>query len=143
MKAFVDTTILVDVLLNVGSVRDASRAEQDLREGPHSTVARDHIKCTNERECAMAAQLKARPNDLVKLRDAILKQPPKRKNVRRAKVLKELCRLPKQPIDSDACRHLGDAIFSFFAPTGAVILTTNVSDHQPLAAALGKKVESP
>ncbi len=47
------------------------------------------------------------------------------------------------PGDEKTCRSLGDAIFAFFAPADAAILTTNERDHRPLAAALGKSVDTP
>ena len=41
------------------------------------------------------------------------------------------------------CRNLGDAVFAFFAPNTSAILTTNIRDHRPLAAAVGKTAISP
>ena len=58
-------------------------------------------------------------------------------------VLSDLIRNPKRPMTQQMCRDLGDAFFALFAPDNAVILTTNRKDHEPLAHALGKKVESP
>jgi len=34
-------------------------------------------------------------------------------------------------------------VFAFFAPKDATIVTTNIRDHRPLAAALGKTALSP
>jgi hypothetical protein len=45
--------------------------------------------------------------------------------------------------DSVLREEHGDAYFSFFAPPGSIILTTNAKDHVPLAAALGKIVQAP
>ena len=89
----------------------------------------------------MAPALKAKNTDLIKLREAVLKQPSKAENTHRARALKELIR--NRPLTDSLCRWLGDAVFVFFAPTDSVVLTTNVKDHQPLAQALGKGVEAP
>jgi hypothetical protein len=63
-------------------------------------------------------------------------------NKRRA-VLHDIGRKPKSPIDHTACIRLGDAVFALQCPSGAVVLTTNLSDHGPLCAALGKTAEEP
>jgi len=39
-------------------------------------------------------------------------------------VLKQLINTPKILLDRDQCRWLGDAVFAFFCPEDAVILTT-------------------
>jgi hypothetical protein len=100
-------------------------------------------RCKPMPDCALAPALKADISALIKLRDAILVQPTKPENQRRLKALRDIIRTPKRPIDEISCRRLGDAIFAFFAPVDSVILTTNLKDHQPLAAALGKSVEAP
>jgi hypothetical protein len=46
-------------------------------------------------------------------------------------------------VTRETCRDLGDAIFAFFCPSNAVVLTTNLGDHEPLANAIGKKAEKP
>jgi hypothetical protein len=46
-------------------------------------------------------------------------------------------------MDRETRSHLGDAIFAFFCPKTAVVLTTNIGDHKRLAEALGKKAEKP
>lgn len=117
--------------------------EAPLKDGPRGTIESRHVDCEPDFECAMAPALKGRPDDLRKLRDAVLAGPEKEENSNRARVLKELYRVPKQPMSKSDCRRLGDAVFAFFAPSDAIILTTNVADHGPLAAALGKRVESP
>jgi len=56
---------------------------------------------------------------------------------------KQLINTPKILLDRDQCRWLGDAVFAFFCPEDAVILTTNIGDHQRLAKAVGKRAEKP
>jgi hypothetical protein len=58
-------------------------------------------------------------------------------------VLSQLIRQPQKHITEEECRWLGDAIFAFFCPRAAVILTTNMRDHVPLAEAIGKRAENP
>ena len=103
----------------------------------------DNRKCKADPECCLAAALKSKPDDLMKLRDATLSQPTRRELEVRAKVLRQLIRKPKDRLDEKSCRYLGDAIFAFFAPQDAAILTTNDRDHGPLAVALDKVVEKP
>lgn len=111
-------------------------------------VKRDLIElgrrsCPLSTQCSLAPDLRAKPADLKKLRNVALAQGNRPEHQRRAKALRELYRNPKRPVNEKTCRSLGDAIFAFFAPKDAVILTTNVTDHGPLAAALGKSVDKP
>jgi hypothetical protein len=46
-------------------------------------------------------------------------------------------------MDTKDCRKLGDAFFALCAPQDAVILTTNLKDHAPLANAMGKGAKAP
>lgn len=100
-------------------------------------------ECWADPECCLAFSLKSCPDDLRKLKGAVDSQPISREHTRRSQTLSDIARKPKEPITNDMCRNLGDAIFAFFAPADAVILTTNVADHQPLAQALGKTAEAP
>lgn len=98
--------------------------------------------CIPKNECAMAKLLKSKPEELRKMRDAII-DSDKTENKRRAKILRQLYRKPSAPLQDKECRNLGDAIFVFLAPPDAVILTTNIRDHRPLAEAIGKIAISP
>lgn len=100
-------------------------------------------KCNPKDECSLAAALKAQPEILKRLRETVETQPLKPENVKRSKVLKELIRVPKQKLTTQQCRWLGDAVFAFFCPPDAVILTTNTGDLRPLAEALGKSAKAP
>ncbi|MBZ5549968.1 MAG: hypothetical protein LAO22_18735 [Acidobacteriia bacterium] len=101
------------------------------------------IKCQPKDECPLAAALKADSETLKKLKAAIEGQPEKAENARRTKVLKDLIRLPKQKLTAQQCRHLGDAVFAFFCPPDAIILSTNTRDLLPLTEAIGKKAQAP
>lgn len=98
--------------------------------------------CKVQLECHLASDLKSRPKDLEKMRDAV-SSSTKREHERCYKALNDLILNPHEPMTAEACRDLGDAVFAFFAPPGAVILTTNVKDHNLLAGVLGKSVEGP
>jgi hypothetical protein len=99
--------------------------------------------CDGDRQCSLADQLKSAPNLLQKLRGAIPEKSSRKENIRRRQVLKKLINTPKRTFDRDDCRSLGDAVFAFFCPHSAVILTTNTRDLEPLAKAIGKRVEKP
>jgi len=102
------------------------------------------INCLPQDECCLAAELRQNPTSLETMSDAIKAQPLKPENVKRAQVLRDLVRLPpSQKLMPKQCRDLGDAVFAYFCPIDAVILTTNDGDLRPLAGALGKKVETP
>lgn len=101
-------------------------------------------KCSPHPECCLAPQLKAAPDVLKLLRDAVeFCEPQNAEHQRRAKVLRELERKPKSPMTESMCRDLGDAYFAFFSPPNAVVVTTNLRDHEPLARAVGKPVVRP
>ncbi len=105
-------------------------------------VVLDTPVCRPIDECSLAAALKAKPELLRKMRDAIVGSE-KREDQRRSKALKTLIKRPRDPLSPTDCRRLGDAIFAFFCPLDAAILTTNVVDHKRLATPLGKTVEAP
>lgn len=100
-------------------------------------------ECDGDQECCLAQQLKSEPKLLEALRNAIPEDSGRREDQKRRKALKQLIKHPKGIVNRETCRDLGDAIFAFFCPRTAVILTTNLRDHQPLAKSIGKKAESP
>jgi hypothetical protein len=100
------------------------------------------VDCCPKDECCLAAELRRHPEILKKIKAAIEAQPPKDENVKRAQVLRSLIRT-RQELTPKQCRHLGDAVFAYFCPADAVVLTTNIGDLRPLAEALGKSAEAP
>lgn len=112
-------------------------------ENKHGLIDMNPKKCQDGFKCSLDHDLKAKRDDLQKLKDSIDVKSDRIEDKRRSKVLKELIRKPKTPLGNNDCRALGDAIFAFFAPVDAVILTTNIKDHEPLARSLGKSVISP
>jgi hypothetical protein len=102
-------------------------------------------ECARDRHCCLWDELKLEKNKslLTALRNAIPETSQSYEDKNRRKVLKHLINTPKLPLDREQCRLLGDAVFAFFCPEDAVILTTNIRDHQPLARAIGKRAEKP
>lgn len=101
------------------------------------------IDCCPEDECALATDLRRQPAMLEAMRKAVDAQPSKEENTKRSQVLHDLIRVPNRKLTPRQCRYLGDAIFAFFCPPDAIILTTNKRDLRPLAEALGKRVQTP
>ena len=93
--------------------------------------------CVLEPTCALAQEFRKKPADVAALQAVVKMQGDSREYQRRYQALRELART-KRPFSMDKCRSLGDAVFAFLAPEDSTILTTNLRDHQPLAAALGK-----
>ena len=93
-------------------------------------------------ECCLARSLKKRVQDLDLLLAAI-QGLTRREDINRRAVLHKLRNTPKRIMDAKDCRNLGDAFFALYAPFDAVILTTNLKDHAPLAEALGKQAQTP
>jgi hypothetical protein len=93
-------------------------------------------------DCCMAPIFRANKEDTKKLENISRSQSQKREHQKRADVL-HILRKDASAISDSECRNLGDAVFAFFAPKEAVILTTNIQDMEPLAQALNKSVESP
>ncbi len=99
--------------------------------------------CEREQECCLAPRLKSQPKLLEALRNAIPENSTRNEDKKRRSALKKLIKHSSQTLDRETCRHLGDAIFAFFCPQGAVVLTTNIRDHGPLAKAVNKAAEQP
>ena len=101
------------------------------------------MKCKPEKECCLGTELRSKTQDLKKLVKTIKGLPSKRENDKRHKILHEISRKPNQAVSEDYCRGLGDAYFALFCPDDAVILSTNIKDHKPLAESLGKEAAEP
>src|SRR5216683_3490166 len=98
-------------------------------------------ECAGDQECCLAPQLKSQTKLLEALLGAIPKNSGRREDQKRRQALKRLIKHPNQIMDREMCRDLGDAIFAFFCPKTAVVLTTNLRDHAALALSVGKKAE--
>jgi len=98
--------------------------------------------CKTE-DCCMTSKLRDRSIELNKLVTTIKKEPAKRENPPRQRVLHDLAVRKNFKMKDKDCKNLGDAVFALFCPADADILTTNISDHRPLAEALGKTAVSP
>jgi hypothetical protein len=110
---------------------------------PGGLIEKDHLGCDHGGECCLAADLRKRKPALEKMLDVLKTLPPKPEHQRRIKILKEFLKKKSRFVLEDKyCRGLGDIMFAVFCPDDAVILTTNVKDHEPLAAVFGKQVEA-
>lgn len=116
--------------------------ESDLVEN-RGRIEHHKIKCVlNKGGCPLADEMRKGKDDLVKIREAVKKQPRSNENDKRSGALKFLIK-KKDELTEEMCRHLGDAVFVFFSPKNSIILTTNTRDHEPMAKAIGKKVQTP
>lgn len=80
-------------------------------------------------DCSLRKLLIANIDDLKKLRDVANQNKDSEEHRRRYQVLRNLIRKSKDPLSDEGCRRLGDAVFAFFAPPDADVLTTNTKDH--------------
>jgi len=101
------------------------------------------LSCDWKRGCEIAAQMSREPEKVVALRKVTESDPSRRESNKRSQSLRHIVRTPNRPMNDNQCRAIGDAVFAFFTPADSVILTTNIKDHRPLAAALGKRAEEP
>ena len=109
---------------------------------PGGLIERDHLGCDHGGECVLAVELRKRRPALEKILETLKTLPPKAESQRQIKILKAFLRRKTRFVLEDKhCRGLGDVMFAVFCPDDAVVLTTNIRDHEPLTAALGKKAE--
>jgi len=93
--------------------------------------------------CCMVPELTLDKSALEKLKKACDEQEQRPEIGRRSRALRHLIRTPKRPFGEDLCRNLGDAVFAFFCPRDATLLTTNTRDHSALAKPLKKNISTP
>lgn len=103
----------------------------------------DDKKCDPAPECSMADDFRSDDDAVSSMMDAIEDLPESTENARRYSVLRALYENENVHVKNEECRHLGDAVFSFYCPSESIILTTNVRDHRALAEALGKGAVKP
>jgi hypothetical protein len=106
---------------------------------PNGLIEVNPRLCHPEKECCLAAKLRAHPDHLSKIRDSI-PQNNRPEDIRRRQVLRDLIKHPRKLFTREDCMRLGDAVFVFFAPEDADILTTNGKDFVPMAKSVGKSV---
>ena len=99
------------------------------------------LGCSPPYECVLASDLRRDVTSCDLLKDAS-KNQGHREGQRRANALRKVAHTQNVNFLDQDCRNLGDAYFAVFCPKDSVILTTNVRDHQVLATALGKRVET-
>jgi hypothetical protein len=103
----------------------------------------DPKDCPNGIECCLKAPLAKRKHDLAAIRAALKGNTDRLEVARRGKVLRQLEKHFSSLMSAKDCQAFGDAYFVLFCPAGAVIITTNLRDIEPMAAALGITVARP
>lgn len=116
--------------------------EAELKQSLNGTIDNFPTKC-GVSDCCLREEMLKRPDLIQALLDACDQLPDKAETSKRRQVLRQLRRTPNRLLTESQCRALGDAVFAFQAPNDATILTTNVADHGPLAAAIGLSVVTP
>lgn len=112
--------------------------------GPNSS-----FNCKSNERCAAAAYIYDNQSNLAKMIEVLHpnKLPPglanKTETSQRRRALKELQTHGPTKFNKKLCRCIGDAYFAAMCPPGAEVVTTNLVDHEPLCAALGKKATKP
>ncbi len=104
-------------------------------------IDRGPYKCTLGNCCVQMQLLD--DQEALKALEKICKGSEKQEMLKRAKVLRHIRRHPNSNIEENKCVTLGDLVFALQCPEGAVILTTNIVDHEPLSNALGKQAVLP
>jgi hypothetical protein len=108
----------------------------------------DSFNCVKSARCAAAAYLYENTADVQKMIDVLHpnkldSQVSKNESQKRRKALKELLTKGPNEFNKKYCRSLGDAYFAAMSPPGFSVVTTNISDFEPLCKALAKKAVSP
>jgi hypothetical protein len=111
-------------------------------ETPLGLINNSPIVCTLS-NCCLTKQFSENLDATERLERACEEHASKPEMAKRRTVLKDIRRKPKARLEERDCIALGDAVFALQCPPGAVVLTTNLSDHGPLTAALGKSADTP
>lgn len=116
--------------------------DAELKERRNGHLACQPRDCPKGTDCCLRVQTRPKEKQIAALKDAI-GESERREDSRRRSVLRQLEKHPNLSMTEIQCWWLGDAYFVLFCPEGATILTTNVRDLEPLAAAVGIAVASP
>ena len=101
----------------------------------------DKPTACNVPDCCLRQRYNGNLEAVKKLQQACI--GTKNEVVKRRQALDRLISHPTKPYEEKHCRALGDAVFALECPAGGEILTTNIVDHEPLAAALNLTVRAP
>ena len=117
--------------------------EGELRQLNGGNLSFERHSCPRNSKCGVLAILIKKSEEIGRLMEVVKAQPSKHENDRRYQALRHIYRTPNRAFSDSLCRGLGDAVFALTAPNDCVILTTNIKDHAPLAAAVGKVAVEP
>lgn len=115
-------------------------AEKEIRTARSGQLDDSPLKC-HVTDCCLRERYRHRLTEIRKLEEACT--GTKQEIVRRRQALSRLRSHPTKPYEEKHCPALGDAVFALDCPPGGEVLTTNVVDHAPLAAALNITVRTP
>lgn len=107
------------------------------------------FNCNPKMRCSAAQYMYEKREDLAKMIEALhpknLPESLRDKNeiLSRRKALKELDSVGPDKFSKSRCRALGDAYFASMCPPGKTLLTTNISDFEPICNALSKTIKQP
>lgn len=111
-------------------------------ETPQGLIDNSPMGCTLS-NCCLRKQFADDLEATEKLERVCEQYASKPEMAKRRGVLKDIRRKPKAVLEERDCITLGDAVFALQCPADAVVLTTNLADHGPLTAALGKIAVAP
>jgi hypothetical protein len=117
--------------------------EGDLETDSGGGLHFERYSCPRDSDCSVFKELSKRGDAVGRILEVLESQRDKPENQRRYQALRHIVRTPKRGFTDKKCRDLGDAVFAIMAPLNAIILTTNIKDHRPLASALGKVALEP
>jgi hypothetical protein len=117
--------------------------EGDLEPDSGGCLRFERYSCPKNSDCGVLLELSKRVDSVNQLLESLEDRKGKFENQKRYQALRHIVRTPNRGFTDSQCRNLGDAVFAIMAPPDAVILTTNIKDHEPLARALGKIAMEP
>ena len=107
----------------------------------NGTIEKGRLACERNADCELVKHLRTKTALGQKVRATLNSLPKKAERDKSKKALKD--GLKGRFVSENACRDIGDAAFAILCPDNGVVLTTNVTDHKPLAQAIGRRALSP
>jgi hypothetical protein len=98
------------------------------------------VDCPNDIECCLRIPLHSLRKELGAVRAGIPLADKRLETTRRRQFLRQIEKHSSTPMGKRQCRQFGDAYFVLFCPPGAVIITNNTRDIQPMADTLAISV---
>ena len=96
----------------------------------------------NDTECCLRTPLLSLKKELGTVRASLPPDDTRLETIRRRQFLRQIEKHSSTPMGKRQCRQFGDAYFVLFCPPGAVIITNNTRDIQPMADTLAIAVDA-